>query len=405
MSAVVVGYARTPFVKFAGRFAEVPATALGAHAIAAALERAGVAPGEVDQVVGGQVLQGGAGQNPARQSAAGAGIPLDVPAITLNAVCLSGTEAVAQAVRLIAAGEAQIVVAVGQESMSLAPHAWPGSRAGRRYGSIELLDTLEHDGLTDAFEKRSMGASTESFNAPLGLTREEQDVWAAASHTRLSDSLEFQAGEIAAFEVPGRRGPGVVSDDDGLRADTTPESLGRLRPAFGGAGDAGGVTGTGAAGGAGTITAGNSSQITDGAAAIVLMSEEVAAARAAHPLARVLAHAFVAGPDVSLHAQPANAITAALAKAGRSTGELTAVEINEAFAAVAVHSTRALGVDDSIVNAHGGAIALGHPIGASGTRIVGTLARRLAVAGPGALGAAGICGGGGQGSAVVLEAF
>ncbi|MCS5721646.1 acetyl-CoA C-acyltransferase [Herbiconiux sp. CPCC 203407] len=398
MSAVVVGYARTPFVKFAGRFAEVPATALGAHAIAAALERAGVAPGEVDQVVGGQVLQGGAGQNPARQSAAGAGIPLDVPAITLNAVCLSGTEAVVQAARLIASGEAQIVVAVGQESMSLAPHAWPGSRAGRRYGSIELLDTLEHDGLTDAFEKRSMGASTESFNAPLGLTREEQDAWAAASHTRLAGSLEFQAGEIAAFEVPGRRGPTVVSDDDGLRADTTPESLGALRPAFGGSGGAG-------AGGAGTITAGNSSQITDGAAAIVLMSEELAAARAAHPLTRVLAHAFVAGPDVSLHAQPANAITAALAKAGRSTGELAAVEINEAFAAVAVHSTRALGVDDAIVNAHGGAIALGHPIGASGTRIVGTLARRLAAAGPGALGAAGICGGGGQGSAVVLEAL
>jgi acetyl-CoA C-acetyltransferase len=326
----------------------------------------------------------------------GAGIPLEVPAITLNVVCLSGTEAVAQAVRLIAAGEAQIVVAVGQESMSLAPHAWPGSRTGRRYGSIELLDTLEHDGLTDAFEKRSMGASTESFNAPLGLTREEQDAWAAASHTRLAASLEFQAGEIAAFEVPGRRGPTVVSGDDGLRADTTPESLGALRPAFGG------VDG---AGGAGTITAGNSSQITDGAAAIVLMSEELAAARAAHPLARVLAHAFVAGPDVSLHAQPSNAITAALAKAGRSTDELAAVEINEAFAAVAVHSTRALGVDDAIVNAHGGAIALGHPIGASGTRIVGTLARRLAAAGPGALGAAGICGGGGQGSAVVLEAL
>ncbi|MFB2585509.1 acetyl-CoA C-acyltransferase [Herbiconiux liukaitaii] len=397
MSAVIAGYARTPFVKFNGQFASVPATALGAHAIAAALERAGVAPHEVDQVVGGQVLQGAAGQNPARQSAVGAGIPLDVPAGTLNVVCLSGTEAVAQAARLIAAGEASIVVAVGQESMSLAPHAWSGSRAGRRYGAIELVDTLEHDGLTDAFEKRSMGSSTEAFNGSLGLLREEQDAAAAASHTRLAASREFQAGEIAPFEVPGRRASTLVSEDDGLRADTTVESLAGLRPAFGSSG---------------TITAGNSSQITDGAAALVLMSEEVAEARGVRALARVLAHAFVAGPDVSLHAQPARAIQAALAKAGRRAEELAAVEINEAFAAVSVHSTRALGVDETIVNAHGGAIALGHPIGASGARIVGTLARRLAAGGAGAgslgsgsLGAAGICGGGGQGSAILLEAL
>ncbi|MGY4857250.1 acetyl-CoA C-acyltransferase [Cryobacterium sp. AP23] len=390
MSVVIVGYARTPFVKFNGQFATVPATTLGAAAIRAALSRAGISPADVDQVCAGQVLQGGAGQNPARQSAVGAGIPLGVPAITLNAVCLSGTEAVVSAVRLINAGEAEIVVAVGQESMTLAPHAWTGSRAGMRYGAIELIDTLDHDGLTDAFENRSMGASTEERNNALGLTREDQDAWAAGSHQRLAASLTYLAGEVVPVNVPGRRGPIVVSEDDGLRDDTTTETLGGLRAAFGPSG---------------SITAGNSSQITDGAAAVVLMSEAAAVARGLPAIARVLAHAFVAGPDVSLHAQPANAIRAALATASREVSELAAVEINEAFAAVSVHSTRELGIDPGIVNAHGGAIALGHPIGASGTRIVGHLARRLADSGPGSLGAAGICGGGGQGSAVILEAL
>lgn len=389
MSVVIVGYARTPFVKFNGQFASVPATELGAIAIRAALSRAGVSAADVDQVIGGQVLQGGAGQNPARQSAVGAGIPFEVPAITINAVCLSGTEAIVSGVRLINAGEAEIVVALGQESMSMAPHAWSGSRAGARYGAIELIDTLDHDGLTDAFEHRSMGSSTEERNPGLGLTRAEQDEWAASSHQRLAASTVELAEEIVPVEVPGRRGVIVVSQDDGLRADTTPETLGGLRAAFGASG---------------TITAGNSSQITDGAAAIVLMSESAAAARGVPAMARVLAHAFVAGPDVSLHAQPANAILAALVKASRAATDLAAVEINEAFAAVAVHSTRELGVDPKIVNAHGGAIALGHPIGASGTRIVGHLARRLAAAGSGSVGAAGICGGGGQGSAMILEA-
>ncbi|WP_382309471.1 acetyl-CoA C-acyltransferase [Herbiconiux sp. UC225_62] len=389
MSAVIVGYARTPFVKYCGQFASVPATELGAAAIRAALERAGIAPGEVDFVYGGQVLQGAAGQNPARQSAVGARIPFSTPALTLNAVCLSGTEAIISGVRLIDAGEADVVVAVGQESMTLAPHAWSGSRAGKRYGAIELVDTMDHDGLTDAFEHRSMGSSTEDRNEPLGLSRADQDAWAAASHQRLAASAEFLAGEIEPFEVPGRRGPTLVSADDGLRADTTVESLGALRPAFGGSG---------------TITAGNSSQITDGAAAVVLMSETAVASRGIPAIARILAHAFVAGPDVSLHAQPANAIAAALTRAGLAAEDLAAVEINEAFAAVAVHSTRRLGVDPAIVNAHGGAIALGHPIGASGARIVGHLARRLAASGPAALGAAGICGGGGQGAAVILQA-
>lgn len=390
MSTVIVGYARTPFVKFNGQFATVPATELGAAAIRAALARAGVAAEDVDKVIVGQVLQGCAGQNPGRQSAVGAGIPLTVPAITLNAVCLSGTEAVVAGVRLIDAGEAHIVVAVGQESMTLAPHAWSGSRAGKRYGAIEVIDTLDHDGLTDAFEKRSMGASTEAGNTRLSLTREDQDACAAASHARLAASQEFLAGEIEPFSVPGRKGPTVVTKDDGLRTDTTPESLAALRPAFGSSG---------------TITAGSASQVTDGAAAVVLMSETIASSRGVPALARVLAHAFVAGPDVSLHAQPANAIIAALAKTSHAISDLAAVEINEAFAAVAVHSTRQLGVDNAIVNAHGGAIALGHPIGASGTRIVGHLARRLAAKGPGSIGAAGICGGGGQGAAVILESL
>lgn len=390
MSVVVAGYARTPFARFTGTLAALPATALGAHAIRAALERSGVAPAEVGRVFAGQVLQGAAGQNPARQSAVGAGIPLDVPAVTLNAVCLSGTEAIVAAVRGIEAGEFEVAVAVGQESMSLAPHAWSGSRAGARYGAIELVDTLEHDGLTDAFEKRSMGASTEDGNRDLGLGRAEQDAWSAGSHARAAAAAEFLAGEIVPVEVPGRRGATVVADDDGVRPETTAEVLAGLRPAFSADG---------------TITAGNSSQITDGAAALVLMSAAEAARRGIAPLAVVEAHAFVAGPDVRLHAQPARAILAALERAGATPAQLAAVEINEAFASVALHSTAELGIDPTIVNSNGGAIALGHPIGASGARIVGHLARRLAAVGAGSLGAAGICGGGGQGSAVVLRAL
>ncbi|WP_062311047.1 acetyl-CoA C-acyltransferase [Demequina rhizosphaerae] len=384
MSVVIAGYARTPFVKYCGQFARIPATALGAHAAAAALERAGIAPDRVDQVVGGQVLQAGAGQNPARQAAVAAGVPLTVPAATLNVVCLSGTEAVSHGARLIAAGEADVVLAIGQESMSLAPHAYVGSRLGARYGAIEMLDTLAHDGLSDAFEKRSMGESTEEHSERHALTREEQDAWAAESHRRLAESAAIQAEEIAPL-APPRRDDAVVADD-GLRADTTVESLARLRPAFGGRG---------------TITAGNASQITDGAAAIVLAREGLAE----RPLARILATAFVAGPDVSLHHQPAAAAEVALAKAGRAAAELATAEINEAFAAVAVASASRLGLDPRIVNPHGGAIALGHPIGASGTRIVGHAARTLAGLGPGALGVAAICGGGGQGSAVLLEAL
>ncbi len=391
MTALIAGYARTPFVKFTGQFAAQPATVLGAHAVRAALSRAGVSPEQVDQVVAGQVLQGGAGQNPARQTAVGAGIPMNVPAITLNAVCLSGAEAVAQAVRLINAGEAEIVVAVGQESMSLAPHVMP-LRAGHKYGPAALIDTVDHDGLTDAFDRIAMGALTEQGNGPLGLTREAQDAFAARSHRLAAASAEFFAGEIEPFTVTSRRGDTVVSADDGVRADTTAESLAGLRPAFAKEG---------------TITAGNASQITDGAAALVLVSAAAAERLGLTPIARVEATAFVAGPDTHLHSQPARAIAAALAKVpgGAAAGDLAAVEINEAFAAVGLQSVSELGVDPEIVNPHGGAIALGHPIGASGARIVGTLARQLAQLGAGALGAVGICGGGGQGSAVVLRAL
>ncbi|MGO3147650.1 MAG: acetyl-CoA C-acyltransferase [Leucobacter sp.] len=389
MTALIAGYARTPFVKFTGQFAAQPATVLGAHAVSAALERAGVSPDQVDQVVAGQVLQGGAGQNPARQTAVGAGIPMNVPAITLNAVCLSGTEAVSQAVRLVNAGEADIVVAVGQESMSLAPHVMP-MRAGTKYGPATLIDTVDHDGLTDAFDRVAMGKLTETGNEPLQIEREEQDALAADSHARAAASAEFFAGEIAPFTVSSRRGDTVVSADDGIRADTTAESLAGLRPAFSKDG---------------TITAGNASQITDGAAAIVIVSELASEKLGLTPIARVEATAFVAGPDTHLHSQPARAITAALDKLGAGVSELAAVEINEAFAAVGVQSTRELGIDPAIVNVHGGAIALGHPIGASGARIVGTLARQLAELGSGSLGAVGICGGGGQGSAVVLRAL
>ena len=390
MSSVIVGYARTPFVKYAGQFANLPATELGAVAARGALAKAGLEAAEVDAVLVGQVLQACAGQNPARQTAVGAGVPMTVPALTLNAVCLSGTEAVAQADRLVRLGEARVVLAVGQESMSLAPHVAP-LRAGTKYGDVSFVDTVAHDGLTDAFECRSMGASTQAFADEAGISREQQDALAARSH-RLA--AEAAAGgvfddEIVPVEVRVRRDTVAVTADDGVRADTTAEALARLRPAF--ATD-------------GSITAGNASQVSDGAAALVIADESWARERGLTPLARIRSHAFVAGPDVSLLSQPSRAIAAAAERAGVDVGDLAGVEINEAFAAVSARSMADLGIDPELVNVHGGAIALGHPIGASGARIVGHLARQLAAAGAGALGAAGICGGGGQGSAVVLEA-
>lgn len=390
MSVVIAGYARTPFSRFTGRFADIPASDLAAHAITAALARASADPGEVQRLWGGQVLPGAAGQGPIRQAQVAAGIPLSSPAMTINAVCLSGLEAVIAAARNIQAGEHEIVVAAGMESMTRAPHA-ARLRMGQKYGAMEFVDTLEHDALLDAFAGQSMGASTEEGNADYGVTREAQDAWSAGSHQRAAASADFLAGEIAPYALTSRAGETLVADDDGVRADTTVETLARLRPAF--SADGG-------------ITAGNSSQITDGAAALVLMSEETAAARGIEPLARLEAHAAVAGPDTRLHVQPANAILLALSRLGGATpADLARVEINEAFAAVAVASVEKLGISGDLVNAHGGAIALGHPVGASGARIVGTLARQLAAAGSGSLGAAGICGGGGQGSAVILRAL
>ncbi|HEY0248024.1 MAG TPA: acetyl-CoA C-acyltransferase, partial [Gryllotalpicola sp.] len=380
-TAVIAEYARTPFAKYTGALATVPATDLGAHAVRAALSRAGIDPASVQRVYGGQVLQGLAGQNPARQAGVGGGIAFTVPAITVNAVCLSGLEAVIHGAALIEAGDADVVVALGMESMSLAPHAFP-ARAGTRYGAIEFVDTMDHDGLTDAFEHVSMGSSTEVGNERLHLDRAAQDAWAARSHQRAAASREFLAGEIEPIEVPGRRGGTVVAEDDGIRPETTVETLGALRASFRPDG---------------TITAGNASQITDGAAALVLMSEAAAARTGATPIARVLAAALVAGPDIQLHHQPSNAIAAALAKIGADASALARVEINEAFASVALASVDALGVDPDIVNVHGGAIALGHPIGASGARLAGTLARQLHEPGVAGLGAAALCGGGGQG--------
>jgi acetyl-CoA C-acetyltransferase len=390
MSVVVAGYARTPFSKMNGALATVTAVELGTHAVRAALARAGVAPDKVDAVFAGQVLQAGCGQNPARQVAVGAGIPLSAPCMTINAVCLSGIEAIAAGVRLIMAGEADVVVAVGQESMSLSPHVWVGSRVGKKFGPVTMVDTLEFDGLTDAFELRSMGASTESFGEKLGLGRHEQDLLAARSHLRATASAEYLAGEIEPYEITSRGKTISVSADDGVRPETTAESLATLRPAFNPDG---------------VITAGNSSQLTDGAAAVILVRENRVAELGLTPLARVVSHALVAGPDYSLHAQPANAIHAALTKINRVASELASVEINEAFAAVGVQSTKILELSPAIVNIHGGAIALGHPIGASGARIVGHLARQISDAPTGTLAAAGICGGGGQGSAIVLEAM
>lgn len=388
MTAFIAGYARTPFTKFTGQLATERAVDLGAHAVKAALQRAGISPDDVDQLVAGQVLQGGAGQNPARQTSIGAGIGFNVPTQTINVVCLSGTEAVAQANRLVNAGEADVVVAVGQESMSQAPHV-ANLRSATKYGAAKFQDTVDHDGLTDAFERIAMGTLTDQGNAELKLSRADQDAYAASSHQRAAANQAFLAEEIAPYTVTSRRGDTVIEHDDGVRAEATAESLGGLRAAFTPEG---------------SVTAGNASQITDGAAAVIVVSEAAVERLGLKPIAKIEATAFVAGPGVQLHSQPANAIQAALAKTDVQASDLQVVEINEAFAAVSLQSAAELGIDLDIVNPRGGAIALGHPIGASGARIVGTLARQLAEAGSGSVGAVGICGGGGQGSAVILRA-
>ena len=338
----------------------------------------------------GQVLQAGAGQNPAKQSAVAAGIPWRVPATTLNKVCLSGLVAITDAARLIRLGEASVVVAGGQESMTNAPHLLPGSRAGHVYGSVELLDHAAADGLTDAFDHDSMGASTERFNARYGIERPEQDEIAAASHSRAgaAQAAGVFDDEIVPVEIPQRKGdPVVVDADQGVRPDSTVEVLAKLRPAFSADG---------------SITAGNSSPLSDGAAAVVVASREWAESKGLPWLALVGAAGQVAGPDNSLHSQPSNAIAAALEKGGVAASDLDVVEINEAFAAVSLQSTRDLDLSSDIVNMHGGAIAVGHPIGASGARLALHAALELSRRGGGNAAVA-LCGGGGQGEALLLS--
>jgi acetyl-CoA C-acetyltransferase len=373
-----------------GAFKGLSAADLGGVAIKAALERSGVSPDQVDYVIMGQVLQAGTGQITARQAAVKAGIGMDVPALTINKVCLSGLDAIALADQLIRAGEFDVVVAGGMESMTLAPHLLMGSREGVKFGDWSVVDSMAFDGLTCAFDQCAMGEATEGFNSRYGLTREEQDAFAARSH-RLAAAAQ-EAGrfddEIAAVEIPQRKGdPVVVTRDEGIRADTTVESLSRLRPAF--AKD-------------GTITAGSASQISDGAAAVVVMSRAKAEELGLTWIAEIGAHGVVAGPDASLHEQPARAILRACEKQGISVSDLDLVEINEAFAAVGIVSMRQLGVSEDIVNVNGGAIALGHPIGMSGARIVLHLAYELRRRG-GGLGAAALCGGGGQGDALIIS--
>ncbi|AIS00587.1 acetyl-CoA C-acetyltransferase [Streptomyces glaucescens] len=390
-TSVIVAGARTPMGRLLGSLKSFSGADLGGFAIKAALDRAGIGGDQVQYVIMGQVLQAGAGQIPARQAAVKAGIPMNVPALTVNKVCLSGLDAIALADQLIRAGEFDVVVAGGQESMTNAPHLLPKSREGFKYGAVQMLDAMAHDGLTDAFENIAMGESTEKHNARLGISRAAQDEIAALSHQRAAAAQKngiFEA-EITPVEIPQRKGdPVLFSKDEGIRGDTTVESLGKLRPAF--AKD-------------GTITAGSSSQISDGAAAVVVMSKAKAQELGLDWIAEIGAHGNVAGPDNSLQSQPSNAIAHALKKEGLEVSDLDLIEINEAFAAVAVQSMKDLGVSPEKVNVNGGAIALGHPIGMSGARLVLHLALELKRRG-GGVGAAALCGGGGQGDALIVRA-
>ncbi len=389
--AVIVGGARTPTGRLLGSLKDFSAADLGGIAIRAALERAGILGDQVDYVIMGHVLQAGAGQIPSRQAAVAGGIPMSVPSLTINKVCLSGLDAIALAAQLVRAGEFDVVVAGGMESMTQAPHLLPGSRRGFKYGAAGLIDALEHDGLTDPFDHVSMGESTERHNARLGIGRAEQDEFAARSHQLAARAIKdgLLDAEIIGVQVPQRRGqPPVLFDaDEGVRPETTAESLSALRPAF-------------APGG--TITAGTASQISDGACAVVVMSAAAAAAAGAQVMAEVGAHGVVAGPDNSLHSQPSRAIEHALRKAALQVSDLDLIEINEAFAAVAIQSMRDLHIGADRVNVNGGAVAIGHPLGASGARIALHLICELSRRG-GGLGAAGLCGGGGQGDALLFR--
>ena len=388
--SVIVSGARTPMGRLLGSLKDFSAADLGGVAIKAALERAGISGDQVDYVIMGHVVQAGAGQNPARPAAVAAGIPMSVPSFTLNKVCLSGLDAIALADQLIRAGEFDVVVAGGMESMTQAPHLLAGSRTGTKFGDTALVDSMSHDGLTDTFDQVAMGLLTDQANSRYDLTREEQDEFAATSHQRAAAAQKngLFDDEITPVLIPQRKGdPIEFREDEGIRADTTVDSLARLKPAFSKDG---------------TITAGTASQISDGACAVVVMSAAKAAELGLTPLAEIGAHGVVAGPDASLQSQPSRAIAKACAREGIDPADLDLIELNEAFAAVGIVSTRELGVDREKVNVNGGAIALGHPIGMSGARIVLHLAMELGRRG-GGVGAAALCGGGGQGDALVLH--
>jgi acetyl-CoA C-acetyltransferase len=388
--SVIVGGARTPIGKLAGSLKGFTAMDLGGFAIKSALERAGVNGDQVDYVIMGHVIQAGAGQITARQAAVKGGIPMSVPALTINKVCLSGLNAIAMADQLIGYGEFDVVVAGGMESMTQGPYLLPKARSGYRYGNDEIVDSTAHDALFCAFDQLGMGAATETYTKLRGIGREEQDAYSAGSHGRAAEAQKngLFDDEIVAVEVPQRRGdPIVVTEDEGVRADATAETLAKLRPAF--AAD-------------GTVTAGSSSQISDGAAAVVVMSRAKAEELGAPILAEIGAHGTVAGPDPSLLSQPANAINKALGKENLTPDQIDLYEINEAFASVAIQSMRELEIGADSVNVNGGAISMGHPVGASGARIALHLALELKRRG-GGVGAAGLCGGGGQGEALIIR--
>lgn len=390
VGSVIVSYARTPIGRFGGALAPLSGAALGALAIAAAIERAGIGPEVVDHVVMGQVLQAGQGQITARQAAVAAGIKMDVPALTVNKVCLSGLQALYLADQLIRSGDAQVVVAGGMESMTNAPHLLPGARSGFRLGDARLVDALIQDGLWCAFDGIHMGAGAERDSAGAGIGRAAQDSYAAQSHERATAAVKAGrlAEEIVSVEVaPAKGAPILVEADEGIRPGTTAERLSTLAPAFASAG---------------AVTAGNASQISDGAAALVVTSRETAERLGAEPLAELVGYGMVAGPGTSLLTQPSGAIARALERSGREILDIDLFELNEAFAAVVLASMAALGVGPEVVNVNGGAIALGHPIGASGARLAGTLITELKRRG-GGLGAAALCGGGGQGDAALLR--
>jgi len=389
----IVAGARTPIGKMSGALAGFTAAELGGFAIAAALQRAGVRPDEVEHVLMGQVLMAGQGQVPSRQAAVNAGIPMSVPSVNINKVCLSGLNTIYLADQMIAAGEADIVVAGGMESMTQAPHLLPGARAGFRYGNTEMYDAIIRDGLWCAFDACLMGTSTERYNGG-GISRAAQDEAAAKSHERAAAAIKDGrfADEIAPVSIPQRKGePLLVEHDEGVRPGTTPESLGGLKAAFADKGTDG------------TITAGNASQLSDGASAIVVMSKKAAEARGVQPLGEVVSYGMVAGPDnASLLHQPSQAILKALGRIGGKVSDVDLFELNEAFAAVGIASMAELGITDEITNVNGGAIALGHPIGMSGNRLALTILHELRRRG-GGTGAAALCGGGGQGDAIIVR--